>query len=88
MKKLKEFICRDGVKIRERIFIVATLVSSLLLAISFESKLLFILSAPLLLLTIIYALLAFRCPHCDAFLGTRMTIFVHCPKCGKEIEKE
>ena len=47
MKKLKDFICRDSAKIRERIFIVATLVSSLLLAISFEIKLLLILSVPL-----------------------------------------
>ena len=85
MKKLKEFICRDSAKIRERIFIVATLVSSLLLAISFEIKLLLILSVPLFLLTILYARLAFRCPHCDAFLGTRMAGHIHCPKCGKRI---
>ena len=88
MKKLKEFICRDGVKIRERIFLVATIVASFLLAISFKVKLLLILSVPLFVLTILYARLAFRCPHCDAFLGTRMTNFAHCPKCGKEIEKE
>ena len=85
MKKLKEFICRDHVKIRERIFIVATLVSSLLLAIGFEVRLLLILSVPLFLLTILYARLAFRCPHCDAFLGTRMAGYTHCPKCGKRI---
>ena len=86
MKKLKAFIYRDSVKTRENIFIVATLVSSLLLAISFKVKLLLILSVPLFVLTILYARLAFRCPHCDAFLGTHITSFVHCPKCGKKLD--
>ena len=86
MKKLKEFICRDGVKIRERIFLVATIVASFLLAISFKVKLLLILSAPLFVLTILYARLAFRCPHCDAFLGTRMTMDDYCPRGGTWIK--
>ena len=87
MEKLKELICRDSAKIRERIFIVATIVASLLLAIGFEIKFLLILAIPLLLLTILYARLAFRCPHCDAFLGVHMAYYAHCPKCGKRIEK-
>jgi len=87
MKKLKEFIYRDSVKIRERIFVVAAIVSIFLLVISFEVKLLLILSAPLFLLTILYAMLAFRCPHCDAFLGIRMPVYAHCPICGKRIEQ-
>ena len=69
MEKLKEFICKDSVKIRERIFVVATIVSSLLLAIGIKIHFLLILAIPLFLLTILYARLAFRCPHCDAFLG-------------------
>ena len=87
MEKLKVFICRDSAKIRERIFIVATIVASLLLAIGFEIKFLLILAIPLLLLTILYARLAFRCPHCDAFLGAQLTNYAHCPMCGKRIEK-
>ena len=87
MKRLKDFIYRDDVKTRERIFIVATIVASFLLAISFKVKLLLILSVPLFVLTILYARFAFRCPHCDAFLGTHMTIYAHCPKCGKRIKQ-
>ena len=87
MKRLKDFIYRDDVKTRERIFIVATIVASFLLAISFKVKLLLILSVPLFVLTILYARLAFRCPHCDSFLGTHMTIYAHCPKCGKRIKQ-
>ena len=86
MKKLKEFIYRDSAKIRERIFLAAALVSGMLLAISFEIKFLLILSIPLFLLTILYGRLAFRCPHCDAFLGTRMTMDDYCPRCGKWIK--
>ena len=87
MKRLKEFFCRDSVKIRERIFVASTIIASLLLAIGFEIKFLLIPAIPLLLLTILYARLAFRCPHCDSFLGTHMTIYAHCPKCGKKIEE-
>ena len=86
MEKLKEFICRDSVKVRERIFLIAVLISVLLSLIGAEVKFFFILSIPLYLLSIFYAFLAFRCPHCDAFLGTRMLGFDHCPKCGKELE--
>jgi len=86
MEKLKAFICRDSAKIRERIFIVATIVSSLLLALGFKINFILILAIPLLLLTVVYARLAFRCPHCDSFLGTQMTIYTHCPHCGKRIE--
>ena len=88
MEKLKAFICRDSAKVRELIFTGATIISSFLLAFSFEVKLLLILSVPLFLLTILYARLAFRCPHCDAFLGVHITGYAHCPKCGKALEKE
>ena len=87
MEKLKEFICRDSVKVRERIFLIAVLISVLLSLIGAEVKFFFILSIPLYLLSIFYAFLAFRCPHCDAFLGTRMLGFDHCPKCGNRIEQ-
>ena len=87
MDKLKAFICKDSAKIRERIFIVATIVASLVLAIGFEIKFLLILAIPLLLLTILYARLAFRGPHCDAFLGAQLRNYAHCPMCGKRIEK-
>ena len=86
MQKLKEFICRDSVKVRERIFLIAVLISILLLLIGIEIKFFYILGIPLYLLSIFYAFLAFRCPHCDAFLGNRMLSFDHCPKCGKELE--
>ena len=86
MQKLKEFICRDSVKVRERIFLIAVLISILLLLIGIEIKFFYILGIPLYLLSIFYAFLAFRCPHCDAFLGIRMLSFDHCPKCGKELE--
>ena len=87
MKKLKEFICRDSVKVREHIFLIAVLISVLLSLIGAEVKFFFILGIPSYLLSIFYAFLAFRCPHCDAFLGTRMPAFDHCPKCGNRIEK-
>lgn len=87
MDKLKAFICKDSAKIRERIFIVSTIVSSLLVGIGFKIHFLLILAIPLLLLTILYARLAFRCPHCDAFLGAQLTNYAHCPMCGKRIEK-
>ena len=87
MEKLKEFICRDSVKVRGRIFLIVVLVSILLMLIGIEIKFFFILGIPLYLLSILYAFLAFRCPHCDAFLGTRIPSFDHCPKCGNRIEK-
>ena len=86
MKKLKEFICRDSVKVRNRIFLILVLVSVLLMLIGIEIKFFFILGIPLYLLSILYVFLAFRCPHCDAFWGPRMTGFDHCPKCGNELE--
>ena len=85
MKKLKTFIYKDSAKVRERIFVVTALVSGMLLAISFAVRLLLILSVPLFLLTIVYGRLAFRCPHCDAFLGTRMAVDSYCAQCGKRI---
>ena len=86
MKKLKEFIYRDSAKTRERIFLVAAIVSGLLVAIGFKIKFLLILAIPLFLLTILYGRLAFRCPHCDTFLGTAMTLYAHCPHCGAKLD--
>ena len=87
MKKLKAFIYRDSAKIRERIFLGSAIISGFLVALGFEIKFLLIFAIPLFLLTILYGRLAFRCPHCDAFLGTRMTVTTYCSQCGKELNE-
>ena len=41
----------------------------------------------LCILTIIYCILVFRCPHCDIWLSTRSGIPNYCPHCGEKLEK-
>ena len=46
----------------------------------------FIVGVILVVITLIYCLIVFRCPHCDSFFGTR-TIPEYCPHCGKKLEE-
>ena len=87
MKKLKEFICRDTVKMRQYVLIAGIIVSGCLIVIGLYLKLFMVLGILSLNLTLLYYWLAFRCPHCDVYLGEHMTNYKHCPKCGKQIEE-
>ena len=46
----------------------------------------FIVGMILVILTLVYCLVVFRCPHCGSLLGTR-TIPEYCPHCGEKLEK-
>ena len=89
MEKLKAFIARDSFKMRARIWGLGLLIGFLVFIIGLYSSNLFIVAIAIVIdaLTIMYSRLAFRCSHCDAFLGAQTTNYIHCPKCGKEIEK-
>ena len=45
----------------------------------------FIVGLILVIITLIYCLVVFRCPHCGSLLGTR-TIPEYCPHCGKKLK--
>jgi len=89
MEKLKAFIARDSFKMRERIFLLGLLIGFLVLIIGLYGSNPFIVSIAIVIdaLTVVYARLAFRCPHCDVFLGTRDGGRNYCPHCGKELDK-
>ena len=67
------------------------LIGSLLLLIGAYSGLgylwIYIVGLLILILTVVYSLLAFRCPHCDTRFGTRGGIPNYCPYCGEKLEK-
>ena len=41
----------------------------------------------ILLLSVVYSILAFRCPYCDTYINTRGGFPNYCPHCGKELDK-
>ena len=87
MKKLKEYIQRDSLKTRQHILWFGAGIGMLLILLGSAVKIIMVVGFLCLLATCGYSYLAFRCPHCDTYLGERIMIYNHCPKCGKEIEK-
>ena len=88
MKKLKERLLQLSIKDRQSIFYVLLGVAMFLVVLGWCSHvILVILGILVLFLMLFYALLAFRCPACNAFLSIRMIGYSHCPKCGKELDK-
>jgi len=89
MEKLKAFIARDSFKTRERIFLLGLLIGFLVLIIGLYGSIPLIVAIAIVIdvLSVVYARLAFRCPHCDGFLGIRDGIHNYCPQCGKRIEE-
>ena len=89
MEKLKAFIARDSFKTRERIFLLGLLIGFLVLIIGLYGSIPFVVAIAIVIdvLTVVYARLAFRCPHCDGFLGILEGIHKFCPHCGKRITK-
>ena len=90
MKKLKEILRKLPFRTHSWIATVAVLIGFLFLWIGKESGeaylWIFIVGLILVIITLTYSLIVFRCPHCDSLLGTRI-IPKHCPHCGKELEK-
>lgn len=87
MDKLKAFIARDSFKTRERIFLLGLLIGFLVVIIGLYVSNPFIVAAAIVIdaLTVVFGRLAFRCPHCDVFLGTGGHNY--CPQCGKKLDK-
>ena len=88
MKKLKEKLLGCSMQLRQIILYVLLAAGVFLMLLGYFSyDILFLLGILTLFLMLLYSVLAFRCPHCDAYLGERMIGYSHCPKCGKRIEK-
>ena len=88
MKKLKELLLACSIRERQTILYVLLGVAMFLVVLGWCSHvILVILGILVLFLMLFYALLAFRCPACNAFLSVRMLGYSHCPKCGKELDE-
>ena len=88
MKKLKELLLACSIRERQTILYVLLGVAMFLVVLGWCSHvILVILGILVLFLMLFYALLAFRCPACNAFLSVRMIGYSHCPKCGKELDE-
>ena len=90
MKKLKETLRKLSLRTHSWIATATVLIGFLFMWIGKESGeaylWLFIGGLILIILTLAYSLIVFRCPHCDVFLATR-TIPEYCPHCGNKLEK-
>ena len=90
MEKLKETLRKLPLHSHSWIATTMVLLGFLLMWIGMESGeaylWLFIVGLILVILTLAYCLIVFRCPHCDCLLGTRI-IPEYCPHCGKKLEK-
>ena len=87
MRKLKERLLECSLTNRQIIFYALLGVAMFLVVLGWcVHYILVILGILVLFLMLFYALLAFRCPACNAFLSIRMIGYSHCPKCGKELE--
>ena len=90
MKKLKETLRKLSLRTHSWIATATVLIGFLFMWIGKESGeaylWLFIVGLILVIITLTYSLIVFRCPHCDSLLGTR-TIPEYCPHCGKKLNK-
>ena len=88
MRKLREKLLKCSIRDRQIIFYALLGVAMFLVVLGWcVHYILVILGILVLFLMLFYALLAFRCPACNAFLSIRMIGYSHCPKCGKELDK-
>ena len=89
MEKLKETLRKLSLHTHSWIATGMMLVGLLLAWIGSESGegylWVFVVGCILVILTLFYAFLVFRCPHCDRLLATR-TIPSYCPHCGEKLE--
>ena len=90
MEKLKETLRKLSLHTHSWIATITALVGFLFMWIGTESGeghlWILIMGLILVILTLIYSLIVFRCPHCDSLLGTRI-IPEYCPHCGETLEK-
>ena len=85
---MREKLLECSICDRRIIFYVLLGVAMFLVVLGWCSHvILVILGILVLFLMLFYALLAFRCPACNAFLSVRMIGYSHCPKCGKELDE-
>ena len=91
MKKLTELLLSCSLALRQIILYVLMAVGVILLLLGYynDDMLygLFILGIFVLAIMLLYNFMAFRCPHCNAYLGERMLGYSHCPKCGKPLDE-
>lgn len=87
MKKLKERIRKTSLKTRANTFLFGILAGAILIAPGLNGNLLWVgIGISVIVLVSVYCRLAFRCPHCDSYLGWRMESYRQCPNCTKELE--
>ena len=90
MHKIKEYLQRLSLRAHSWIATIVMLTGFLFLWIGIESgegyQWMFIVGIILIVITLVYCLVVFRCPHCGSLLGTR-TIPEYCPHCGRKLEK-
>ena len=90
MNKIKEYLQCFSLRTHTWIATIMALMGFLFMWIGKESGegylWVFIVGLILVIITLIYCLVVFRCPHCGSLLGTR-TIPEYCPHCGKKLEK-
>ena len=91
MKAIKEALQKLPFRTHSWIAGISCLIGCVLMWVGAQSGeayiWIFVIGILLLILTVIYSILAFRCPHCDTWFGTRGGMPNYCPYCGKEIEK-
>ena len=90
MRKMKEYLERIPLRTHSWIATAIALLGFLFMWIGKESGQgylwMFVVGLILVVFTLIYCLIVFRCPHCGSLLGTR-TIPDYCPHCGKKLER-
>ena len=90
MKKLKETLRKLPLNTHSWIATAMALAGFLFMWIGKEagdgSLWVFFVGLILVVIALIYSWIVFRCPHCDALLGTRF-IPEYCPHCGKKLNK-
>ena len=90
MEKLKETLRKISLRTHSWIATIVALLGFLFMWVGKESGeaylWLFIVGLIVVILTLIYCLVVFRCPHCGRLLGTRI-LPEFCPHCGKSLEE-
>ena len=87
MEKLKELLRKLPFHIHLWITALSSVIGCVLTYFGSASIYIGVIGVAIILLTLVYSLLAFRCPHCDSYLHTRGRFPDYCPRCGEKLEK-
>ena len=89
MEKLKEILRKMPFRTHSWIASISCLIGCVLMWVGAGSGAdylwMFLVGILILALSVVYSILAFRCPHCDTRIVTRGGIPNYCPYCGKEL---